>query len=82
MGGDRKLGGVYNCCDKTALRGDLLMIYSLFDFRFVALALSINLIAIMLETGLNVSVPAQQEVIFKPGKLAITLTGLKQDLKP
>lgn len=30
----------------------------------------------------SVPVPAQQEVVFKPGKLAITLTGLKQDLEP
>jgi len=30
----------------------------------------------------SVPVPAQQEVIFKPGKLAIALTGLKQDLEP
>ena len=58
------------------------MINSLFDFRFMALALSINLTAIMLETGLDVPVPAQHEVIFKPGKLAIALTGLKQDLGP
>jgi copper(I)-binding protein len=30
----------------------------------------------------SVPVPAQQEVIFKPGELAIALTGLKQDLEP
>ena len=30
----------------------------------------------------SVPVPAQQEVIFKPGKLAIALTELKQDLEP
>ncbi len=29
----------------------------------------------------SVPVPAQQEVIFKPGKLAIALIGLKQDLE-
>jgi len=29
----------------------------------------------------SVPVPAQQEVIFRPGKLVIALTGLKQDLE-